>query len=107
MVLREDTGDSLLSVYQVGKILKIRFLSNSMPAKRKKKIKNFCLLCRGLYDQAEADWDQKASAAFHTKNSLKFLKSLFNTHKYRYKNHMTSKNKVEALFPAQQGCHSQ
>jgi hypothetical protein len=27
--------------------------------------------------RAEGDWDQKASAAFHTKNSLKFLKSLF------------------------------
>jgi hypothetical protein len=25
----------------------------------------------------EVDWDQKASAAFHTKNSLKFQKSLF------------------------------
>jgi hypothetical protein len=25
----------------------------------------------------EADWNQKASAAFHTKNALKFLKSLF------------------------------
>jgi hypothetical protein len=30
-------------------------------------------------DRAEADWDQKASAAFHTKNSLKFLKTLFVT----------------------------
>jgi hypothetical protein len=25
----------------------------------------------------EVDWDQKASAAFHTKKALKFLKSLF------------------------------
>jgi hypothetical protein len=38
------------------------------------------LLVSLAWSVAEADWYQKASAAFHTKNSSKFLKGLFLGH---------------------------